>query len=185
MKKSLRLKAMVKKNKKSLSLSKDLFKATDYAAYLIAQMTGQDIALIKAKSEDEIFQYLSYLLSSKKKEEQQLNWRNDKSSDRDLSHDSHAYQLISKGIVNQKYKAYGTNKILHEFIKFFSAKLGDLAFKRTVDSRASSNLSNPYASIAQVNTGSPSKVSITNLSSEKLLSRVPLIKTVDAPMRGF
>ena len=177
---------MTKKNKKTLSLSKELYKAIDSAAYLISKITGQDISLIKSKNETEILQYLNFLLESEKKEEKFLNWRNDKSSSHDVNTDSHGYQMVAKGIYNTKYKAYGTNKSLHDFIKFFSARLGEMAFQRAVNSRFSANLSNPYASIAQPIETNVSRVNLSGLNLQNLLSQIPILRTNDnIPSRGI
>lgn len=172
---------MVKKTKKTLSLNKELYKAIDHVAHLIAKITGKDIALIRSKSETEILQYLSYLLGEEKKEEKFLNWRNDKTLDQNLTPDTHDYQLIAKGIKNPKYKAYGTNKELHEFIKFLSARLVESGFHRAVNPNKSLNLSNPYASIAQTtpNPVTSSQISLNSVDLQNLLTRMTIVKAND------
>jgi hypothetical protein len=158
------LSVMTKANKKMISMLKELHKATDHAACLISQITGEDITVIKSKSADEIFQYLSYLLAKERKEEKELNWRNDKTSSPDLSPDSHSYELIAKGVLNSKYKHFGTTKNVHEFLKFFASKLGDLALLRVYsNNQASSNLSNPYATLGQTTQTPLTKLSIPSL----------------------
>lgn len=90
---------MSTKSKKTLSVNKELYKETDKAAYLIHKITGKDLALIQSRLASGILQYLSYLLNVGKKEDMELNWRNDKSSS--ILYNIYKYdKRVTKGILS-------------------------------------------------------------------------------------
>ncbi|KIE05268.1 hypothetical protein NF27_DT00420 [Candidatus Jidaibacter acanthamoeba] len=61
-----------------------------------------------------------------------------------------------------------------------------MAFQRAVNSRFSANLSNPYASIAQPIETNVSRVNLSGLNLQNLLSQIPILRTNDnIPSRGI
>jgi hypothetical protein len=132
----------MKSNTKLLVLLKELSKSIDHAAYILHKITGEDINLIKKLSKDEIMQKLSVALHKMEKEDHELNWRNDKSSEKDEIVDSHAYEKEAKGIVSKKTKSFPTQKQVYEFLKIFSALSARKAMIYGLSSASMS--SNPY-----------------------------------------
>jgi len=168
-------------NKKAIALLRELGKSTDNAAQLIHKLTGQDLKKIKAKGKDQIMQELTVLLARLEKEDRELNWRNDKSSEHDTSKESHAYEKEAKGIyVNSgklKDKAFGAKKPVYEYLKILSALQGYLAARRAMAGAQAGAISvNPFS--AQGMTASvslPSNSQKSNIQGmQNLISKLQL-----------
>lgn len=95
-------------NKKAEEISKVLPQETDRAVKLIAALTGEEPAKIAARTPDEIFQHLAFLLKCEKEKIEDLLREHNQSEELDPVSIARLWKLDAKHIVKGKKSKFGS-----------------------------------------------------------------------------
>lgn len=107
-------------------LDKNLPKETDLAIRLIVALTGENPAQFIKMSEDEIFQYLAYLMKCEKEKILELFREHDQNEALDLIELARLWKLNSKNLVKARTSSFGkTPKEFFDKILFLMGQRAD------------------------------------------------------------
>lgn len=115
-------------NKITVGVSKSAPELKNRAISLIVALSGEDPMVLAHKTEDELLQYLSYLLKMEKQKLEDLLVEHDQTKEEDLVNLMKHWKTITKGKMKGKKKEFGSlENEVYKYLKILFAKRGDQA----------------------------------------------------------
>lgn len=115
-------------NKITLGVSKSAPEMKNRAISLIVALSGEDPMVLAHKTEDELLQYLSYLLKMEKGKLEELLVEHDQAKEEDLVSLMKHWKAVAKGKMKGKKKEFGSlENEVYKYLKILFAQRGDQA----------------------------------------------------------
>ncbi len=115
-------------NRITVGVSKIAPELKNRAISLIVALSAEDPMVLAHKTEDELLQYLSYLLKMEKQKLEDLLVEHDQAKEEDLVNLMKHWKTIAKGKMKGKKKEFGSlENEVYKYLKILFSKRGDQA----------------------------------------------------------